>query len=130
MKKTKGSFQPPCEECGGKCCNYIAIQIDKPVNKKDYDYIRWYLTHKNVNIFIDHERNWYVEFRTPCDYHQKNNRCSIYTSRPEICRQHGNGEGECEFYDTPYSAYFSSLGEFENYLTKINRDWKYRKHQE
>jgi len=119
-------FQPPCEKCGGSCCNYVAIQIDKPSCKKDFDYIRWYLAHKNVNVFVDHDKNWFVEFRTGCDFLQKDKRCAIYPERPRICRDHGNGEGECEYYDTPYSEYFSSLDQFESYLKKRNKEWRYK----
>ncbi len=123
------TFQPPCFKCGGRCCNYVAIEIDRPSSKKDYDYIRWYLAHKKVNVFVDHEKNWFVEFRTDCEFKEKNHRCSIYNERPNICRGHGNGEGECEFYDSPYSAYFSSLKEFEDYLEKKNKKWRYSKHE-
>lgn len=120
------SFTPPCDDCGGKCCSYIAIQIDKPSSKQDYDYIRWYLAHEKVNVFIDHDRNWFVEFRTPCGFQNDQKKCEIYSKRPNICRGHGNGEGECEFFDTPYSAYFSELAEFEKYLDRKRVDWKYK----
>lgn len=120
------SFTPPCADCGGRCCRYIAIQIDKPSTKKDYDYIRWYLAHRDVNVFVDHERNWFVEFRTPCEFQDVDKKCMIYNKRPNICRGHGNGEGECEYYDTPYSAYFSDLEEFEKYLDRKKTGWRYK----
>ena len=119
-------YIPPCYECGGRCCNYIAIQIDKPGSKKDYDHIRWYLTHKNVHVFVDHERNWFVEFRTPCDFLEKDKRCWIYPERQHICRGHGDSEGSCEFYDTPYSLYIKSISEFEDYLNEKKINWKYK----
>ncbi|MCP4133411.1 MAG: hypothetical protein GY754_20755 [bacterium] len=120
-------FIPPCEECGGTCCKYIAIEIDKPTTKTDYDHIRWYLLHKDVNVFVDHDKKWYVEFRTPCESQTKKNQCGIYTTRPKICRGHGNTEYECEFYDSPFSIYFSKVDEFEKYLSKKKIDWKFKK---
>jgi len=123
------NFIPPCGDCGGKCCNYIAIEIDKPSSKKEYDHIRWYLSHENVNVFIDHERKWYVEFRTPCLEMTGNSRCGIYGNRPSICREHGNAEGECEYYDSPYREYFSSRTDFEKYLENKKTDWKFRSYR-
>ncbi len=118
-------FRPPCVECGGSCCDYIAVEIEKPTRKKDYDSIRWYLAHKNVNVFIDHSKTWYVEFRTACDKKNSVNKCIIYNKRPSICRGHGNSEGSCEYYDSPYMEYFSSLKEFEKYLDNKKIDWKF-----
>ena len=122
------TYSAPCGECGGKCCEYVAIEIDKPTSKKEYDHVRWYLAHKNVNVFIDHDKNWYIEFRTECLEMDENKLCTIYQIRPKICREHGNEEGECEFHDNPYSAYFSTRIEFEQYLKKKGVDWKFKKY--
>lgn len=122
------SFAPPCRDCGGKCCNYIAVELDKPTSKRDYDHIRWYLSHKNVNVFIDHYNKWHVEFRTPCEELTRNRECAVYESRPLICRNHGNSEGECEYYDTPYKEYFSTMTQFEKYLDEKKINWKFRFH--
>jgi len=119
--------KPPCEECGGSCCKYVAVEIDKPTNKTDYDNIRWYLLHKNVGVFIDHDKNWFIEFRTSCEKQTEDGRCGIYENRPKICREHGNYEGECEFYDNPYMEYFSTEDEFLSYLVEKNKDWKFKK---
>ena len=120
-------FQAPCSKCGGKCCEYVAIEIDKPTSKTDYDNIRWYLAHDKVHIFVDHDKKWFVEFRTPCTKQLENKMCSIYSKRPKICRDHGNVEGECEFYDSPYMAYFKTLEGFEKYLNKKGIDWRFKK---
>lgn len=120
-------YTPPCSECGGSCCNYIAINIDKPSNKGDYDHIRWFLTHKHVNVFIDHDKKWYVEFRTPCNHLNENNKCSIYHVRPLICQNYGKSDGECEFYNSPYSEYFTTDKQFEKYLNERKIDWKYKR---
>ena len=120
-------FTPPCTECGGRCCKYVAIGMDKPSTKKDYDNIRWYLLHENINVFIDHDGNWFTEFRTDCSVQNSNHGCNIYVQRPEICKGHGNAEGECEFYDYPYKEYFSVEKDFLNYLKKKKIDWQYKR---
>ncbi|HOP62979.1 MAG TPA: YkgJ family cysteine cluster protein [Spirochaetota bacterium] len=119
-------YTPPCDKCGGKCCAYVAIELDRPRSKTDYDHIRWYLAHKNVNVFIDHDKNWHVEFRTPCEFQGTDKKCKNYVNRPAICREHGTSEGDCEFYDSPYLEYFSSCREFEAYLDKKGVDWRFR----
>jgi uncharacterized protein len=119
-------FIPPCKDCGGKCCDYVAVEMKIPSCKKDYDSIRWYLSHENVNVFVDHFKTWYVEFRTPCMKMNINKKCTIYKDRPFICRNHGNSEGECEHFDTPYKEYFTSMRDFEKYLENKKIDWKFR----
>jgi Fe-S-cluster containining protein len=118
-------YKAPCNLCGGKCCEYIAIEIDKPKNKKDYDVIRWYLSHKNVNVFIDHDNKWYVEFRTPCEFQKPNKKCGIYANRPDICRRHGVSHGDCEYYDLPYRMIFRNTKEFEDHLDQKTIDWRF-----
>lgn len=120
-------FTPPCSKCGGRCCDYVAIETAKPKNKADYDHIRWYLVHENVHVFIDHEKKWYVQFMTPCTEKNEENRCNIYSERPRICSGHGNVKGECEYYASPYREYFINTSDFELYLKKRNIDWKYKK---
>jgi Fe-S-cluster containining protein len=120
-------YEPPCEECGGRCCDYVAIELTRPGNKSEYDHIRWYLVHENVSVFIDHEKKWYVQFVTTCTKKDSNNRCSIYPSRPRICSGHGNFEGECEYYSSPYLEYFSNESDFEKYLKRKNIDWKFKR---
>lgn len=121
------SFQPPCDLCGGRCCHYVAIEIDSPTTKSAVDHMRWYLLHKNVHIFQDHDSNWYVEFRTPCEYQDDGGRCTIYEERPKICRDHGNEEGECEYYDSPYRYYFTRVDELEDYLEERGFNWRFKR---
>ncbi len=127
MKNDKKSFIPPCDECGGKCCNYVAVEVDRPTHKKDYDHIRWWLAHKDVNVFVDHDKKWHIEFRSPCENLTADKKCRIYHDRPHICRGHGNKEEECEYFDSPYLLYFSTANDFEQYLTGKGRDWRFIK---
>ena len=127
MNRPVESFIPNCEKCGGSCCNYVAIEIDKPTTKQNCDHIRWYLLHKDVNVFIDHDKNWFVEFRTPCEKQNPSDyKCTIYSKRPKICRDHGNDDESCEYYDSPYFKYFSNAPQFEKYLNSRGIDWRYK----
>src|SRR5436190_17100327 len=65
----------PCAGCGD-CCRYVTAQIKSPRSRVDYDEIRWFLLHENIQVFID-EDGWYIEFATRC---RKLDgwRCSIY----------------------------------------------------
>jgi len=123
----KETYKAPCEVCGGTCCGYLAIEIDKPVSKQDYDHIRWYLLHENVAIFQDHWHKWFIEFRTPCTKQLDDKRCGIYNTRPKICRTHGTEDGDCEHFDSPYQLHFSDVEKYEKYLTKKAINWQFKK---
>ena len=42
----------PCAGCAA-CCTYVAVEIDNPSSFDDYDHIYWYLTHRDVSVYID-----------------------------------------------------------------------------
>jgi len=108
-----------CNACGGRCCNYIALEIDKPTKKADYDNIRWYLMHQDVNVFIDQENAWTVQFESKCRNQDEKNHCKIYNTKPKICSDYP-GENNCEFEGEgkPYKVLFRTVKELEDYLIK------------
>jgi len=116
MPKKKEPFQAPCAVCGGRCCGYVAIGIDSPKSVKGRENIRWFLLHRDVAVYIDHNKDWYIEFKTPCGALNTKNRCTIYERRPKICSDYGNAHGDCEYYDTPYIEKFETLDHFEKWL--------------
>jgi uncharacterized protein len=120
------ALKPPCEKCGAKCCKYVAVEIDKPVCKTDYDNIRWYLLHNNVAVFVDYDNKWYIEFSTKCSKLDKSNKCSIYNRRPKICRIHGNKDTPCEYFDNPDKMRFTTEKQFIKYLNSKNIDWQWK----
>lgn len=107
-----------CEECNAECCQYVATEIDTPEDANDYDNIRWYLMHENINVFIDHDDDWYIEFKTVCSHLGTDNKCNIYEKRPAICANHGVSDGVCAFLgeDAPYKICFTNEVEFEKYM--------------
>ena len=83
----------PCAHCG-ECCTYIATQIDDPTSFRDYDQIHWYLTHENVQVYIDWEGDWYLEFLTRCRNLTEAKTCGAYVDRPRVCSEFS--ADECE----------------------------------
>jgi Fe-S-cluster containining protein len=102
-----------CEKCDAKCCKHIALEIDKPESKEDFEDIRWYVAHKNVNIFVE-DGDWYIEFLTPCEHLNKDNKCEVYETRPKICKDYS--EEECVFGDYKEELIFHSLEELDSYI--------------
>lgn len=128
MAKKNKNWLEQCQKCKGKCCRHIALEIDKPTCKTDYDNIRWYLLHKNVTVFIDHDNKWNLQFPTDCEYLTGDNRCKFYNDRPRVCSDYP-GENHCEFEgnDEVYKVLFKTEPDFLAYLKKKKIDWKWKK---
>lgn len=126
MKKNLGDY---CRECGGGCCRYVALELDRPRSKRDYDHLRWYLRHEKMHVFISPERKWFLEFETPCSALGAEGDCLEYETRPRICREHGeDGVTECEYVSEipPYRERFSSSEELEQYLDRRGIEWRWK----
>jgi Fe-S-cluster containining protein len=107
-----------CKECNGKCCRYIVIEIATPKSKEDLEELKWYIAHENVEVFVDKEGGWNVEFITPCKYLGKDNRCKIYKKRPDICREYSNKECEMNFnYVDKFR--FKDIEEINKYIKEV-----------
>ena len=116
MAKKDTSFQAPCGACGGTCCGYVAIGIDSPRSVTGRENIRWFLLHDKVAVYVAHNKDWFIEFTTPCTALNNKKRCSVYERRPNVCRNYGTAHGDCEYYDTPFIEKFTTLEQFENWL--------------
>lgn len=97
-----------CSLCG-KCCKHVALEIDTPKTKEDYEYLLWYLLHENVYVSVeDDDGNWAIEFSTRCKWLGADNKCTNYSERPSVCSEytpddcmhHGEGEAEKYFFKT------------------------------
>jgi uncharacterized protein len=116
-----------CRECKGQCCQYLALELDKPETPEDFDHLRWYLAHRQVALFID-AGDWYLQVDNPCRFLTPEYTCSIYSERPSICREYGSNpsEEECHGLDggCDHEAIFYTLEELENYLRQKGHAWK------
>ena len=103
-----------CEHCAAACCRYIALPIDKPRTRRDYDDIRWYVMHEGISVFVE-EGDWYIQIKTTCKNLQADNRCGIYQTRPEICREYE--PGDCDYSTAPYEYdhFFTHPEQVETY---------------
>lgn len=108
-----------CENCDGKCCKYVAMEIDTPEDISDFEDIKWYVCHKNINVFVDEDHVWHVEFLTQCEHLGENNECLIYEKRPSICREHSHEE--CLFHNNDYKEIysFSCIEDVEKYIKDV-----------
>jgi Fe-S-cluster containining protein len=103
-----------CEFCTAKCCRYFALPIDTPDTVKDFDFMRWFLLHDRASVFVEDE-SWYLLVHTTCKHLQPDNRCGIYETRPEICREYTTEN--CEFdEDTTYEKYFETPEQVAEYM--------------
>ena len=107
-----------CENCDGMCCKYVATEIDEPENEDDYQHIRWFLLHKDVNVYIDHDDDWILEFVTRCEKLGPDNKCTYYDERPQICRDHNVVDCDKFGEDEPHQVKFFNVEHFEEYMKK------------
>ncbi len=120
-KKLRREDLPPgdclCNHCTAKCCKYFALPIETPTTRQDFDYIRWYLLHGEATVFIE-EGDWYLLIPTRCKHLRADNRCGIYATRPQICRDYTIEE--CEYEDDyVYEHYFETSEQVEEYVEAV-----------
>ena len=102
-----------CDHCTAKCCGYFALPIETPDTNKDYQYIRWYMLHGETTIFCEDD-DWYLMVHNQCDQLQADQRCGIYDTRPNICREYSTDD--CEYEDE---------WTYERYLETADQVWEY-----
>jgi Fe-S-cluster containining protein len=103
-----------CSYCTAKCCKYFALPIDTPKTPQDFDYIRWYLLHEGATVFTEDD-TWYLLVHTTCKHLLPDNRCGIYHTRPQICREYSTHN--CEYDDTwVYDRYFETPEQISEYV--------------
>jgi Fe-S-cluster containining protein len=106
-----------CDYCTAKCCRYFALPMETPAARKDYDFLRWFLLHQRASAFVD-EGVWYLLVHTPCKHLQADNRCGIYHTRPEICREYTTDN--CEYDDDwCYEQYFETAEQVAEYVDAV-----------
>ena len=107
-----------CSECNQECCKSVIVEIDKPTTHEDWEDVKWQVAHKNVQVILDNDDSWCIEFLTPCEMMLENGKCTIYDKRPLMCRNHSaetcviNGEGDF------YEVVLNSIEDVEKYLAE------------
>lgn len=106
-----------CDHCTAKCCKYFALPMERPTNRKDFDFVRWFLLHERAAAFVE-DGTWYLLVNTRCKHLQGDNRCGIYQTRPQICREYTTDD--CEFdEDWVYEQYFESAEQIAEYMEAV-----------
>lgn len=113
-----------CSYCkGALCCTYVTQQIDTPRSKVEFTHLLWQVSHEHVKAYKD-EDGWTLLIEGTCKHLQPDNRCGIYDTRPEICREHSNDY--CEF-DAPseegFDLYFPTYESLLKYCKKRFKNW-------
>lgn len=103
-----------CEHCAAACCRYLALPIDKPTTRRDYDDMRWYLMHEGVTIFVE-EGDWYIQYATRCKSLGADNLCQVYDSRPELCREYEAKDCDYSGGSSGYDHYFTHASQVETF---------------
>jgi len=106
-----------CDHCSAKCCKYFALPIETPVDQEDFDFIRWYVLHDLVTVFVEDD-DWYIMVHTTCRHLQSNHLCGIYETRPQICRDYTTEN--CEYEDNwTYDKYFETAEQVQEYADAV-----------
>jgi len=110
-----------CKGCS-HCCEYITVIIETPKTEAQKDRIRWYLLHK-VFVFVTDKGVWKVHMPVKCSALDSKGRCSSYSSRPNVCREHSSSDCERHGKSEKSVTVFASVESFDKYL-KLNRHGK------
>lgn len=116
-----------CDKCSGLCCRYFALPLENPRTARDYDNIRWYLIHENVVVYIE-KKQWYLGVLTKCKNLMPDNRCGIYLTRPQICREYTTDNCDWHGGDYDFEKFFTSAEELEAYAKEKLKKKKRRTH--
>lgn len=107
-----------CDKCDGRCCRYVAVEIDEPTTKNDFDDVRWYVAHRSISVFVE-EKKWHICFNSRCNFLTQDHRCEIYETRPKICRKHGISECEGPKGENDFELHFRTADEVEEYYENV-----------
>ncbi len=106
-----------CDHCTAKCCRYFALAIDEPTERNDFEIIRWYMLHGDVAVFTEDD-TWYLLVYNVCRHLQDDNRCGIYHTRPQICRDYTTDN--CEYEDSwVYDRYLETPEQVVEYMDAV-----------
>jgi uncharacterized protein len=109
--------QSLCDHCTAKCCRYFALPIEEPTELRDWEFVRWFLLHDKASVFKE-EESWYLLVHTECKHLLPDNRCGIYHTRPQICREYSTDN--CEYDDTwIYERYLETAEQVAEYAEAV-----------
>jgi len=117
--------QSKCGTCIALCCRYIAFEVDGPTEPRDFELLRWFLLHEGTQLFVE-GRTWFLQVFVRCRALGADYRCTIYDTRPEICRSYeadGCDRDEVERKAT-ITRMFRSVEELEAWRVPWVKRWE------
>jgi Fe-S-cluster containining protein len=102
------------------CCTYVSLPIDAPRTDADFDHVRWYLAHRNIHIYIDHDGDWYFLVNNVCENLTPTG-CAIYEKRFDICRDYDAAACEMTTGEPAEKVLFRTVEDFDRWMAH-NRD--------
>jgi Fe-S-cluster containining protein len=100
-----------CGGCTALCCSYFALEIDTPDEPADFENLRWYIIHQDVQIFVDDD-TWFLQINRKCTW-LDGNKCGNYENRPQICRDYT--DELCDLDGPESDLTFRNIEELEAY---------------
>ena len=113
LKKAKNTTDSGCSNCPAVCCHDLTIDIKKPRTNDDIEVLMWKLNYDSVAVYVRNTR-WYMLIKGACQYLGKDDLCTIYEDRFDICRDHN--PPDCEWYDDWFDYMFNDPKELEHFL--------------
>lgn len=110
-----------CEHCTAVCCNYIALPLDAPETRAEFDDIRWFLMHEHVSVFVE-GGDWYIAFHTQCRHLQADKRCGVYDTRPKVCRRYSTDDCDYHSGDYRWEQHFTAPEHLDEYVRSHSGD--------
>jgi Fe-S-cluster containining protein len=103
-----------CGGCTALCCNYFALEIDGPEEPEDFENLRWYIIHEDIQIFVDDDV-WFLQIMRKCTW-LDGNKCGNYENRPTICHEYS--DDMCDKDGVESDIQFRNIEELEAYRDK------------
>ena len=100
-----------CGGCTALCCSYFALEIDAPDEPDDFENLRWYIIHEDIQIFVDDDI-WYLQVNRKCSW-LDGNKCGNYENRPQICHEYS--DTLCDLDGPESDLTFRNIEELEAY---------------
>ena len=114
--KTRRRRKIQCDKCTGLCCRYFALPIDEPEDWDNYDDIRWFLCHEDIEVFVE-DGDWYLNVKNKCNHLSGNgHKCDIYDKRPKICRGYETADCDYTSNEYDYELHFKNAHQMEEYM--------------
>ena len=113
-----------CEGCGGKCCQYMAVETETPRSIDAFEELAFYIYH-GAKVVVQKDagrRQWLLEFAGHCRHLTTAGRCRVYERRPKVCREHS--VEDCEVQDGDGLMEMDSVEDLYTLMKKIGRgEW-------